>query len=66
MYVAVLVERVFLRIGSAESDEQLEAVLSKFLTPILLKLNSSEENIRKKVNSMSIMKHNLISNHITL
>ena len=46
-------ERVFLRIGSAETDEQLEGVLGKFLAPVLLKLNSSEETVRKKVNILS-------------
>jgi hypothetical protein len=46
------VERVFLRIGSAETDEQLENVLGKFLAPILLKLNSADETIRKKVISV--------------
>ena len=48
-FFPVLVERVFLRIGSAETDEQLENVLGKFLAPSLLKLNSSDEMIRKKV-----------------
>jgi proteasome component ECM29 len=40
---------VFLRIGSAETDEQLESALGRFLTPILLKLDSKEEGVRKKV-----------------
>ncbi|XP_076462653.1 proteasome adapter and scaffold protein ECM29-like isoform X2 [Babylonia areolata] len=51
----VLVERVFLRIGSAETDDQLETTLSKFLAPVLLKLNSSDEVIRKKV--MELLVH---------
>lgn len=42
-------ERVFLRIGSAETDDQLESCLDRFLPPVLLKLNSSEEAVRKKV-----------------
>lgn len=46
---SALVERVFLRIGSAESDEQLEAALGRFLAPVLLKLDSKEEGVRKKV-----------------
>jgi len=46
---SVLLERVFLRLGSAESDEQLEAVLAKFLTPVLLKLASQTDGVRKKV-----------------
>ena len=55
MSLSVLVERVFLRIGSAETDEQLEGVLGKFLAPVLLKLNSSEEGIRKKVCGLLIV-----------
>ncbi|XP_056020008.1 proteasome adapter and scaffold protein ECM29-like [Ostrea edulis] len=50
-----LVERVFLRIGSAESDEQLEGCLEKFLPPVLLKLNSKQEAVRKKV--MELLVH---------
>ena len=47
---SALVERVFLRIGSAETDEQLQAALSRFLPPVILKLDSKEEGVRKKVN----------------
>ncbi|XP_053393707.1 proteasome adapter and scaffold protein ECM29-like [Mercenaria mercenaria] len=50
-----LVERVFLRIGSAETDDQLEAALSRFLAPVLLKLDSKEEGVRKKV--MELLVH---------
>jgi len=45
----VLLERVFLRLGSAETDEQLEASLAKFLAPVLLKLASQTDGVRKKV-----------------
>ncbi|XP_038067101.1 proteasome adapter and scaffold protein ECM29-like [Patiria miniata] len=44
-----LLERVFLRIGSAETDEQLQNVVSRFLPPVLLKLCSNQEGVRKKV-----------------
>ncbi|ESP05333.1 hypothetical protein LOTGIDRAFT_103320 [Lottia gigantea] len=54
-FFSALVERVFLRIGSADTDEQLEVALGKFLTPILLKLNSSEDGIRTKV--MELLVH---------
>ena len=47
--ISVLLERVFLRIGSAETDEQLETTLSKFLAPVLLKLSSQTDGVRKKV-----------------
>lgn len=50
---SALVERAFLRIGSTDSDEQLENALSKFLPPILLKLSSSQEGVRKKVTATS-------------
>lgn len=43
-----MVERVFLRIGSAATDEALEAELNKFLPPIILKLTSPAEAVRKK------------------
>lgn len=45
----MLLERVFLRIGSADSDEQLEQSLNKFLPPVLLKLSSQQEEVRNKV-----------------
>ncbi|KAK4005791.1 hypothetical protein OUZ56_010915 [Daphnia magna] len=50
-----LLERVFLRVGSADTDEKLEAVILKFLCPVLLKLTSTEENVRKKV--MELLVH---------
>lgn len=42
-------ERVFLRLGHAETDEQLQDIISKFLPPVLLKLSSVQEGVRKKV-----------------
>ncbi|XP_077544901.1 proteasome adapter and scaffold protein ECM29 isoform X4 [Haemaphysalis longicornis] len=50
-----LMERVFLRFVTAETDEQFESVLSKFLLPVLAKLNSSQEGVRKKV--MELLVH---------
>ena len=47
--IAVLLERVFLRIGSTETDKQLETILNKFLTPVLLKLASQTDGVWKKV-----------------
>ena len=49
-----LLERVFLRVGSAESDEQLQVTIGKFLCPVLLKLSGTEENVRKKVMELLI------------
>ncbi|XP_050294249.1 proteasome adapter and scaffold protein ECM29-like [Anthonomus grandis grandis] len=50
----MLLERVFLRLGSAETDDQLENVLGKFLVPVLLKLSSAHESVRKKVMELLI------------
>ena len=44
----MLLERVFLRVGTAETDEQLQKVVSKFLPPVLLKLSSQQDGVRKK------------------
>ncbi|KAH8285548.1 hypothetical protein KR054_010857, partial [Drosophila jambulina] len=38
--LAELLERVLLRLGNADSDEKLEATVGKFLTPVILKMNS--------------------------
>nr|XP_013805401.1 PREDICTED: proteasome-associated protein ECM29 homolog [Apteryx mantelli mantelli] len=48
-------EHVFLRLGHAETDEQLQNVISKFLPPVLLKLSSTQEGVRKKV--MELLVH---------
>ncbi|KAH0956005.1 hypothetical protein HN011_009526 [Eciton burchellii] len=53
--MSFLLERVFLRLGSAETDEQLQAAVCKFLPPVLLKLSSSQEGVRKKV--MELLVH---------
>lgn len=48
-------ERVFLRLGHAETDDQLQDIISKFLPPVLLKLSSAQEGVRKKV--MELLVH---------
>lgn len=45
---------MFLRLGSAETDEQLQASVCKFLPPVLLKLSSGQEGVRKKVMELLI------------
>lgn len=50
----MLLERVLLKLGLAE-DEQLEQQLNKFLGPVLLKITSPSEDVRKKV--MEILTH---------
>lgn len=49
-----MLERVFLRLGSADTDEQLQASVCKFLPPVLLKLSSAQEGVRKKVMELLI------------
>ncbi|XP_071952576.1 proteasome adapter and scaffold protein ECM29-like [Antedon mediterranea] len=44
-----LLERVFLRVGSVTSDEELEKFINRFLPPVLLKLASKHAGVRKKV-----------------
>ncbi|XP_026674602.1 proteasome adapter and scaffold protein ECM29 isoform X2 [Ceratina calcarata] len=50
----ILLERVFFRLGTAETDEQLQAAVCKFLPPVLLKLSSTQEGVRKKVMELLI------------
>ncbi|XP_058066629.1 proteasome-associated protein ECM29 homolog [Anopheles bellator] len=50
-----LLERVLLRLGLADTDEQLQNTITKFLTPVLIKITSPNENVRKKV--MEILTH---------
>ncbi|XP_050079558.1 proteasome-associated protein ECM29 homolog [Anopheles maculipalpis] len=50
-----LLERVLLRLGFADTDEQLQVTVTKFLTPVLIKITSPNENVRKKV--MEILTH---------
>jgi len=44
-----LLDRVFLRLASASTDEELTSVVAKCLPSCLLKLNSATEGVRKKV-----------------
>ncbi|XP_059609063.1 proteasome-associated protein ECM29 homolog [Phlebotomus argentipes] len=50
-----LLERVLLRLACADTDEQLENAVSKFLAPVLLKIVSPEESVRLKV--MEVLTH---------
>ncbi|KAH8398984.1 hypothetical protein KR222_007687, partial [Zaprionus bogoriensis] len=43
-----LLERVLLRLGNADSDEKLETTVGKFLTPVILKINSPDNVVRTK------------------
>ena len=61
-----LLERVFLRLGSAETDEQLQAAVSKFLSPVLLKLNSQNEGVRKKVMELLVHINKRIKNNANI
>lgn len=48
-----LLERVLLRLACADTDEQLQNAVSKFLAPVLLKIVSSDEAVRLKVSLMA-------------
>ncbi|XP_039748644.1 proteasome-associated protein ECM29 homolog [Pararge aegeria] len=52
---SLLLDRVFLRLGNADSDDQLESCLNRFLPPVILKLSSPHEQIRTKV--MELLVH---------
>ncbi|CAH0699772.1 unnamed protein product [Spodoptera exigua] len=51
----LLLDRVFLRLGNADSDDQLESCLNRFLPPVILKLSSPHEQVRTKV--MELLVH---------
>nr|XP_049703179.1 proteasome adapter and scaffold protein ECM29 [Helicoverpa armigera] len=51
----LLLDRVFLRLGNADSDDQLESCLNRFLPPVILKLSSPYEQVRTKV--MELLVH---------
>lgn len=51
----LLLDRVFLRLGNADTDEQLESCLGRFLPPVILKLSSPHEQVRTKV--MELLVH---------
>ncbi|KAJ7383849.1 hypothetical protein OS493_025725 [Desmophyllum pertusum] len=50
-----LLERVFLRVASAETDEQLEKTVKIFLCPLLLKVASPHQEVKNKV--MTLLTH---------
>jgi len=58
-----LLERVFIRLGCAETDEQLQEAVSKFLPPVLLKLTSQNEGVRKKVMELLVHINKRIKNN---
>ncbi|VVC26099.1 Hypothetical protein CINCED_3A017518 [Cinara cedri] len=45
----ILLERVFFRIGSADTDTQLSSCINNFLVPVLQKLSSPHDSVRNKV-----------------
>lgn len=51
---SLLLDRVFLRLGNANTDDQLESCLTRFLPPVILKLSSPHEQIRTKVMELLI------------
>lgn len=59
----LLVERVFLRIGSAATDDVLEEELRKFLAPVIQKLASPHDPVRKKVMELLIHVNRRVKDH---
>ena len=57
-----LLERVFMRLGAASTDEQLQEFTKKFLTPVLLKLASPKEDVKKKVLELLAQINRLLKN----
>jgi proteasome component ECM29 len=49
-----ILEKVFFRIASANSDEELTAAVAKYLPPIILKLSSPKDGVRKKILEMLV------------
>ena len=47
--LAELLERVFLRLSMAESDEQLEQIVGRFLCPVIVKTSSPHRSVQDKV-----------------
>ncbi|KAG5667004.1 hypothetical protein PVAND_015007 [Polypedilum vanderplanki] len=50
-----LLDRVLLKFGLCDDDEQFQQQLNKFLSPVLLKIVSPREDVRRKV--MEILTH---------
>ncbi|CAL4121852.1 unnamed protein product, partial [Meganyctiphanes norvegica] len=59
----VQVERVFMCIGSAATDEALQVELKKYLSPVIAKLASSHEPLRKKVMELLIHVNRRVKDH---
>jgi proteasome component ECM29 len=61
-----LLDRVLLRLGNAETEEQLQEAVSKFLPPVLLKLTSQNEGVRKKVMELLVHINKRIKNNMNI
>lgn len=59
----ILVERVFMCIGSAANDEDLQVELKKYLSPVIAKLASPHESLRKKVMELLIHVNRRVKDH---
>ena len=52
-----LLERVFLKLGGAETDEQLQNTLERFLVPTILKSGSQFKSVQNKVRCGQSISH---------
>ena len=48
-FLTELLEQAFLLLGLAESDDQLEKIVKRFLCPVILKMSSDYLSVRNKV-----------------
>jgi len=48
-------ELVFLKLGLAETDDELQTIVNNYLNPVLLILATSEESIRIKVSCLQVL-----------
>ena len=61
-----LLERIFLRLGNAETDQQLEESIGKFLVPILMKLENKYKSVQDKVRRSSVAQLLVLTAHIDM
>ncbi|TRY72263.1 hypothetical protein TCAL_11939 [Tigriopus californicus] len=61
-----LLDRVLMRLASADSDQALSLAVQKFLPPSLLKLSSSAEGVRKKVMELLVHINKRVKNNANI
>lgn len=49
IFISELLEKLLMRLGFADTDEKLERIVNNFLTPVLLKIDSKDIQVKNKV-----------------